>query len=56
MGPNARALAEKAGNVRVTTFYEAPRTGDVPGRDFDRKGRIDGAWLRAETPIAEAEY
>lgn len=56
MGPRARALAEKTGNVRVTTFYEAPRAGDVPGRDFDRKGRIDGEWLRAETPIGEAEY
>ncbi len=56
MGPKARALAEKTGNVRVTTFYEAPGAGDVPGRDFDRSGRIDGAWLRAETPIAEADY
>jgi nitric oxide dioxygenase len=56
MGPAVRSLAEKTDNMRVTTFYEAPRADDVPGRDFDRSGRIDGNWLRSETPVAEAEY
>jgi nitric oxide dioxygenase len=56
MGPRARELAEVAGNVRVTTFYEAPRAADVVGRDYDRVGRIDGDWLRAETPLNDAEY
>jgi len=56
MGARVRALSEDTENIRVTTFYETPRNTDILGRDYDRAGRIDGDWLRAETPIAEAEY
>jgi nitric oxide dioxygenase len=56
MGDHVRALAEGRSNVRLTTFYQQPRSEDVLGRDFDRAGLIDEAWLRAETPIDDADY
>lgn len=56
MGDHVRALAEGRSNVRLTTFYQQPRSQDVMGRDFDRAGLIDEAWIRAETPIDDADY
>ncbi|MDP2358291.1 MAG: hypothetical protein Q8M31_19835 [Beijerinckiaceae bacterium] len=31
-------------------------TDDVQGRAYDYAGLMDAAWLRANTPIAEADY
>jgi nitric oxide dioxygenase len=56
MGDHVRALAEGRPDVRLTTFYQQPRSEDVVGRDFDRAGLIDEAWIRAETPIDDADY
>ena len=56
MSHHVRALAEGRSNVRLTTFYQQPRSEDVLGRDYDHAGLIDEAWLRAETPIDDADY
>ncbi|QQV77974.1 NO-inducible flavohemoprotein [Sphingomonas aliaeris] len=56
MGDHVRHLADGRPNVRTTFFYQHPRAEDASGRDFDRNGLIDEAWLRAETPIDDADY
>lgn len=57
LGAHARALAEASGGrIRATNFYECPRPQDVPGRDYDAEGLITLDWLRANTPLAEADY
>jgi nitric oxide dioxygenase len=56
MGAHIKALAARHPNIRVTTFYETPRGGDLAGRDYDRAGLIDAPWLTAETPIGSADY
>ncbi|MCO6416889.1 NO-inducible flavohemoprotein [Siccirubricoccus sp. KC 17139] len=55
LGAEARALAAE-GRIGVTTFYECPRPEDRPGRDYDLAGRIGLDWLRANTPVATADY
>jgi nitric oxide dioxygenase len=56
MGPHVRALAARAPNVTVRTYYEAPATSDMLGRDYDDAGLISTDWLAANTPVAEATY
>jgi len=56
MRDHVRALAEQGADVRVTTFYQQPRTQDVQGRDYDEEGMITGEWLRAHTPFAGASF
>jgi nitric oxide dioxygenase len=57
LGHEARALAAtSAGRITVATFYEAPRVIDEKGRDYDIAGRITPDWLRANTPLAAADY
>lgn len=58
MGAHVRALAASRpeGTTRVTVFYQRPRPNDAEGRDYDRRGVIDEAWLRASTPVKEADY
>jgi nitric oxide dioxygenase len=57
LGHEARALAAAAGGrIQVTTFYECPRAQDRQGEDYDLEGRITPDWLRAHTPVAEADY
>ncbi|WP_424136344.1 NO-inducible flavohemoprotein [Roseomonas chloroacetimidivorans] len=57
LGAEARALAAaSAGRITVTTFHECPRPEDRKGQDYDLAGRITLDWLRANTPIAEADY
>jgi nitric oxide dioxygenase len=56
MGDHVRQLADGRPNVRTTIFYQHPGAGDAAGRDFDRDGIIDETWLRAETPINDADY
>ncbi len=55
-GAQVRAAADRLPHARVTTFYTRPRDSDVPGTAYERAGRLDTAWLRDETPIAEADY
>ncbi|WP_348771531.1 PAS domain S-box protein [Azospirillum sp. SYSU D00513] len=56
MGEHVRGLAEGRPNIAVTTFYSRPRPQDVPGQGFDEAGRLGPDWLRAHTPMAEADY
>jgi nitric oxide dioxygenase len=56
MRDRVRSLAATRPGIKVTTFYETPREADQAGRDFDQAGLIDVDWLRANTPIKEADY
>lgn len=51
-----RDLARSHGGIELKTFYDKPRHGDVEGRDYHHAGRASMDWLRAHTPIAEADY
>jgi len=55
-GPHVRALAAKHSGIQVTTFYSDPRPEDVAGRDYDQAGRLTMDWVRANTPLNEADY
>lgn len=57
LGDEARTLAAASGGrIKVTTFYECPGPEDRQGKDYDVAGRITLDWLRANTPVAEADY
>ncbi|MBI0538665.1 NO-inducible flavohemoprotein [Roseomonas sp. KE2513] len=57
LAAEARDLAAaSAGRIAVTTFYERPRAEDRQGEHYDLAGRITPDWLRANTPVAEADY
>jgi len=53
---HVRALAKDHGGVTVTTFYSAPLAGDRAGRTHDVDGFITIDWLKANTPLAEADF
>src|SRR5690606_21332385 len=44
--------AEGHGGISITTVYSDPKPGDV----FDQKGFLTMDWLKANTPINEADY
>jgi nitric oxide dioxygenase len=52
---HVRALAERHGAVSVTTFYNGPRPHDVVGTTHDVTGLITVDWLKANTPLHEAD-
>ncbi|HKX22808.1 MAG TPA: NO-inducible flavohemoprotein [Rhizorhapis sp.] len=56
MGRHVRTLAGNQPGGKATFFYQSPRAEDVQDRDYDVAGLIDGDWLVANTPIAEADY
>ena len=57
LSDRARALAAASkGRIGTTTFYEQPRPQDVRGEDYDVAGVITMDWLRANTPLAGADY
>ncbi|MFC7738599.1 NO-inducible flavohemoprotein [Roseomonas sp. GCM10028921] len=57
LGEEARSLAAASGGrITTTIFYEAPGAADRQGRDYDLAGRITPDWLRANTPVGEADY
>lgn len=56
MGAHVRALADQHSIGKTTIFYETPRPQDVAGKDFDVAGLIDAEWLKANTPMADADY
>jgi nitric oxide dioxygenase len=57
LGAEARAVsAASAGRITATTFYECPRAEDRKGRDYDVEGRITLDWLRANTPVEQADF
>lgn len=56
MGEYVRALASKARNVTVRTFYNVPEAGDEAGRHYDERGLISADWLAGNTPIQDVTY
>ena len=55
-GARVRELAARHPTIRATTFYAAPRPQDRLGQDHDHAGLITTDWLRANTPVADADY
>ena len=51
----SRALLESLPNVRVHVCFSRPGADDLPGRDFDRPGRVSGSLLAELEPPREAE-
>ena len=56
MKDRVRFLAQAHPNIHATTFYVEPRPEDRRGVDFDHEGLISAEWLKANTPLAEADY
>lgn len=56
MRSHIRELASTSANITATTFYLEPRSEDVKGESYDADGLISVDWLKANTPIAEADY
>ncbi|MFC5068337.1 PAS domain S-box protein [Flaviflagellibacter deserti] len=55
-GKHVRKLVESLPDASATFFYSQPRDVDVSGRDYDQAGRLTMDWLKAHTPIEEADY
>jgi nitric oxide dioxygenase len=56
MGAHVRDLAKRHGGISVATFYSAPGADDVLGSSHDAEGFISADWLKANTPVADADY
>ncbi|KAB0679009.1 NO-inducible flavohemoprotein [Aureimonas leprariae] len=55
MASHMRALAGRAGNLRVATFYSEPAETDVLGTSHEGEGFVSVDWLTRHTPLAEAD-
>ncbi len=55
-GKHIRELVSRLPNASSTIFYTSPRDADVPGRDYDQAGRPTTDWLKANTPVSDADY
>lgn len=55
MDRHVRALAASRANISVATFYADPLAEDRPGVSHDANGLITIDWLRANTPIRDAD-
>lgn len=51
-----RRLAEADPQVTLHTSYSRPGPQDVPGRDFDRVGRVDAELIAALLPDLDADF
>jgi len=51
-----RQLAGRSDRIEIRFAYSRPRDDDVPGRDFDVEGRIDGALVAELLPDLDADY
>ncbi|MEI9983251.1 MAG: hypothetical protein WDN69_08615 [Aliidongia sp.] len=56
MGRHVQALASRRPGLSVATFYSEPLDIDIEGKSYDVTGMITVDWLRANTPIAAADY
>lgn len=52
---HVRSLAEGHGNIKVATFYSAPRAFDRVGETHDATGFVTIDWLERNTPLHEAD-
>lgn len=55
MDTHVRALAKRASNLNVTTFYSDPLAGDVLGKTHHGEGFISTDWLARNTPLHQAD-
>lgn len=55
MDKHVRALADVNPRIRVTTFYSNALEDDCIGKTHDAEGMISVDWLRANTPLHEAD-
>lgn len=55
-GPHVKDLAARHGGIDIAVFYSEPRAEDVKDRDYDHAGRLSMEFLRANTPMDEADY
>lgn len=55
MDAQVRALAAARSNIHVHTFYSHPEAQDTCGTTHDEDGFVSIEWLRANTPLAEAD-
>lgn len=53
---HVRALAAGRSDLTLVTFYSRPQSTDAAGAEGDHAGRLDMAWLRDHSPLAEADY
>lgn len=53
---HVRALAKGHGGVTVTTFYSEPLARDRAGETHDVDGFVTVDWLKANTPLADADF
>lgn len=55
MDAHVRALAKRASNLNVATFYSDPRANDVLGETHHGEGFISTDWLACNTPLHQAD-
>jgi nitric oxide dioxygenase len=55
MDDHVRALAKDCPALRIATFYSEPLESDMLGRTHQGEGFIPIDWLRAQTPLLEAD-
>ncbi len=55
MDAHVRSLAKQHGGISVSTFYNEPGSQDVVGETHDVTGIITVDWLRANTPLDDAD-
>ncbi len=56
MGARVRAMAEDNDNVHAHILYSQPEAGDIEGRDYDGRGRVDIALLKQVLPFDDYEF
>lgn len=55
MEDHVKSLAQRHGGIAISNFYSEPQQGDAIGHTHDVTGFITTDWLRANTPLAEAD-
>ncbi|MEG3177728.1 NO-inducible flavohemoprotein [Sphingomonas sp. RB3P16] len=55
MDAHVKSLAARHANIKVATFYSDAQETDVRGQTHDEDGFVSVDWLRANTPLMEAE-
>jgi ferredoxin-NADP reductase/MOSC domain-containing protein YiiM len=56
MGAHVRRLAEANDSVHAHIRYSQPEAGDIEGRDYDSRGRVDIALLKQVLPFDDYEF
>ncbi|MEI2298817.1 NO-inducible flavohemoprotein [Ensifer sp. MJa1] len=56
MDQHVRTLANAHGKITISSFYSEPTSKDAAGLSHDFDGFITADWLRANTPLHQAEF